>query len=50
MKIDGETGQWWFDPKDPVEDYLVEMRAEMDLVVAGSHHCHVTTRIQIYEP
>lgn len=50
MRIDGDTGRMWFDHRHPDEDFYVEMRAEMDLVIAGSHHFGVTTRIQIYEP
>lgn len=49
MRIDGETGRFWFDHKHPDEDYHVEMRAEMDLLVAASHHFGVTTRIQIFQ-
>jgi len=51
MRIDGETGRMWNDPKipEPKEDGVVELRAEMDLLVAASHHRGVTTHIQIYE-
>ena len=49
MRIDGETGRMWFDHQTPEEDAVLEMRAEMDLVVAASHHFGVTIRIQIYE-
>ena len=55
MRIDGVTGQMWWDTILPEEDIYVEMRAEMDLLVAASH-CPQdpgqgkTTRIQVYEP
>ena len=48
-KIDGETGLWWDVPLVLEEDAYVDLRAEMDLVVAGSHHQYSTTRIQIYD-
>ena len=49
MRIDGDTGRMWFDHQEPDEDAVLEMRAEMDLVVAASHHFGVTIRIQIYD-
>jgi uncharacterized protein YcgI (DUF1989 family) len=50
MHIDGETGQMWFDHHRPTEPAFIEMRAEMDLLVAGSHHFAPTpTTIEIYE-
>ncbi len=54
MKIDGETGQMWYDHKklDPDQpDAVVELRAEMDLLVAAANDVDGTEpfRIQIYE-
>lgn len=53
MRIDGETGQMWWDTILPPEDAYIEMRGEMDLLVAGSH-CPsgkgMSTRIQIHGP
>ena len=51
-RIDGETGRWW-DVRIPLDaDVYVDMRAEMNCLVAASH-CDagkgLTTRIQIYE-
>ncbi len=50
MKIDGETGEMWFDHVEPTEDAVFEMRAEMNLVVGVSHHFNVTTHIEVYDP
>lgn len=54
MKIDGETGRMWFDhktlaPEEP--DAMVELRAEMDLLVAGADDVDgwEPFRVQIYE-
>ena len=49
MRINAETGRMWNDPQhpEPEEDGVVELRAEMDLLVAASHHRGVTTRVQI---
>ncbi len=60
-KIDGETGRmWWVTHEETnpylsaeekaTEDAILEMRAEIDLVVAASHHWNVITRIEIYDP
>ena len=54
MRIDGETGQMWFDHKtpDPGEpDPYVELRADMDLLVAGANDAKVVVpfHVQIYE-
>lgn len=50
MRIDGETGQMWFDHHRPEEDATIEMRAEMDLLVAGSHHfAPHPTHVQIFD-
>jgi hypothetical protein len=50
MRIDGATGQMWFDHHRPDEDTHIVMRAEMDLLVAGSHHfADAPTTIQILE-
>ena len=53
MRIDGETGQMYWDSIHLDEDVYVEVRAEMDCLVAGSH-CpggsrDLSTRIQIYQ-
>ena len=51
-KIDGETGLWWDVPLVLEEDVYVDLRAEMDCLIAASH-CPggrgLSTRIQIYE-
>ena len=54
MKIDGETGQMWYDHQhldDDEPDAFLEMRAEMDLLVAGSNDVDGPEpyRIQIYQ-
>lgn len=54
MKIDGETGQMWYDHQhlnDEEPDAVVEMKAEMDLLVAGSNDVDGPEpyRIQIHE-
>ena len=54
MRIDGQTGQLWADDKGPgagEADVFVEMRAEMDLLVAGANDLDGTAsfRIEVYE-
>ena len=53
MRIDGETGQMWWDTIIPPEEAYVDMMAEMNCLV-GASNCPsgkgLTTRIQIYEP
>ena len=49
MRIDGETGRMYFDHHRPEEDTFILMRAEMDLLVAGSHHFFdAPTSVQVF--
>ena len=47
MRIDGETGRMWFHHKKASEDAVLEMRAEMDLVIGVAHHFNYSSRIQV---
>ncbi len=51
-RIDGETGLWWDVPIVLDEDVYMDLRAEMDCLVAASH-CPggrgLSTRMQVYE-
>ena len=52
-KIDGDTGLWWDVPIELEEDVYVDLRAEMDCLIAASNcpaNRGLSTRIQIYEP
>ena len=54
MRIDGETGRMWYDHKTLEEaepDAMVELRAEMDLLVAATNDVDGPEpfRVQIYE-
>ena len=50
MRIDGQTGQMWFDHHRPEQDATIEFRADMDLLVAGSHHfAPAPTTVQIFD-
>ncbi|MBI4200633.1 MAG: urea carboxylase-associated family protein [Chloroflexi bacterium] len=53
MRIDGQTGQMWWDHLELDKDAHVELRAEMDLLVAASHcpgGVGRTTHVQVYGP
>jgi uncharacterized protein YcgI (DUF1989 family) len=40
----------WFDHHRPTEPAFIELRAEMDLLVAGSHHfAPAPTTVEIYQ-
>ena len=54
MRIDGETGRMWYDHKEldeGKEDAVVEMRAEMDLLVAAANDVDGVEpfHIQVYD-
>ena len=52
-KIDSDTGLWWDVPIELEEDVYVDLRAEMDCLIAASNcpaNRGLSTRIQIYEP
>ena len=54
MRIDGETGRMWYDHKkldEGEEDAVVEMRAEMDLLVAAANDVDGVEpfHIQVYD-
>ena len=55
LKIDGDTGKIYFDHKhldDDAPDAMIEMRAEMDLIVAGANDIDGPEpfKMQILEP
>ena len=51
MRIDGDTGRIYFDHHRPSEDVSILLRADMDLLVAGSHHfAPFPTTVQVLEP